>query len=262
MSALTRLSATKRVLIPFLALLTLALAACAGEEEEAPVTPTVPPVATAPPAATATVPAALEEAVSFVTEDGTTIRGHLFGAGDTAVILSHMRPNDQRAWFDFARELAAEGFTALTYDFRGYGETGGDKDLGLIDRDLTAAIAFMEEQGYSRIYLVGASMGGTASLVVAAREDVAGVVAVSAPARFEGLEAGAAVADIEEPKLFIASIDDGDAFTSLQSFNQAASEPKDDLTFEGSAHGTELLEGEHAAEFKARIIQFLHETES
>jgi pimeloyl-ACP methyl ester carboxylesterase len=241
----------------------LLLAACA-EEEEAAVAPTVAPEATAPPAATATVAVAEGEgeAVSFDTEDGITIRGHLFGSGDTAVILSHMRPNDQRAWFDFARELADQGFTALTYDFRGYGETGGDKDLGLIDRDLTAAIAFMEERGYTRIYLVGASMGGTASLVVAAREDVAGVVAVSAPARFEGLEAGAAVANIDEPKLFIASIDDGDAFTSLQSFNQAASEPKDDLTFEGGAHGTELLESEHAAEFKARIIQFLHETES
>jgi alpha/beta superfamily hydrolase len=247
----------KRVLIPFLALLTLALTACAGEEEEAPVTPTVPPVATAPPAATATVPAALEEAVSFVTEDGTTIRGHLFGAGDTAVILSHMRPNDQRAWFDFARELAAEGFAALTYDFRGYGETGGDKQLGLLDRDLSAALDFMEGQGFARIYLVGASMGGTASLIVAAREDVAGVVSVSAPARFEGLDADAVVADIVEPKLFIASIDDQSAYDSLRAFVQQATEPSDDLTFEGSAHGTELLEGEHAAEFKAQVLDFL-----
>jgi pimeloyl-ACP methyl ester carboxylesterase len=259
MSALTRFAAMKRVLIPLLALLALLLVAC-GEEEEAPAAPTVPPEATAPPAATATAPVAEGEAVSFETEDGVAIRGYLFGSGDTAIILSHMRPNDQRAWFDFARELADQGYTALTYDFRGYGETGGDKELGLIDRDLSAALTFMEKRGYSRIYLVGASMGGTASLIVAAREDVAGVVAVSAPARFEGLEADAAVAEIEEPKLFIASLNDRDAFTSLQAFNRAAGEPKDDLTFEGSAHGTELLEGEHAARFKARIIQFLHET--
>lgn len=241
------------------ALFALLLMACA-EDQEAPAAPTVPPGATAPPAATATAPVAEGEAVSFDTEDGVTIRGHLFGTGDTAVILSHMRPNDQRAWFAFARELAEQGFTALTYDFRGYGETGGDKELGLIDRDLTAAVRYLERQGFARIYLVGASMGGTASLIVAAREDVAGVVAVSAPARFEGLEADAVVADIEEPKLFIASIDDRDAYTSLQAFSRAAGEPKDDLTFEGGAHGTELLESETAAGFKARIIQFLRET--
>ena len=252
----------KRVLIPLLAFLALLLAACA-EEEEGPAAPTVAPEATAPPAATATIaPVAEGEAVSFNTEDGVTIRGYLFGTGETAVVLSHMRPNDQRAWFDFARELADQGFTALTFDFRGYGETGGDKELSLIDRDLTAAVRYLEQQGFARIYLVGASMGGTASLIVAAREDVAGVVIVSAPARFEGLEADAVVADIKEPKLFIASIDDRDAYTSLQAFNRAAGEPKGDLTFEGDAHGTELLESEHAAEFKARIIGFLRETGS
>lgn len=248
----------KRLLVPLLAL-ALLLAACA-EEEEAPAAPTLPPGATTPPAATAT--AAPEEAVSFATEDGVTIHGHLFGTGETAVILSHMRPNDQRAWFDFARELAAQGFAALTYDFRGYGETGGDMQLGLIDRDLTAALAFMEEQGLTRIYLVGASMGGTASLIVAAREDVAGVVAISAPVEFEGLDAEAVVADIEEPKLFVASLDDGPAYDSLSTFVQQAAEPSDDLTFEGSAHGTELLEGEHAAEFKARILDFLRQAET
>ncbi len=238
----------RRVLPPFLVLVAVLLLVACGEEEGA------------PGAATATAPVGEGEAVSFETEDGVTIRGYIFGEGDTAVILSHMRLNDQRAWFDFAGELAEQGFAVLTYDFRGYGETGGDKELGLIDRDLSAALDFMQGRGYARIYLIGASMGGTASLVVAAREDVAGVVAVSAPARFEGLAADAAVAEIEEPKLFIASIDDRDAYTSLQAFNREASEPKDDLTLEGGAHGTELLESEHAAKFKARIIQFLRET--
>ena len=61
----------KRVLILLLALFALLLAACAEEEE-------------APAARTATALVAEGEAVSFDTEDGITIRGHLFGDGDTA----------------------------------------------------------------------------------------------------------------------------------------------------------------------------------
>ncbi len=39
--------------------------------------------------------------VSFATDDGLTLRGHLFGTGDSWVILSHMFPDDQTAWFPF-----------------------------------------------------------------------------------------------------------------------------------------------------------------
>lgn len=237
----------RRALIPFVAFLALLLAACGGGEEA------VAPTATAPAVAGS-------EAVSFLTEDGITIRGHLFGSGETAVVLSHMRPNDQQAWFGFARVLAGQGFAALTYDFRGYGETSGEEDLGLIDRDLAAAVDFLRARGFQRIFLIGASMGGTASLVVAAREEVAGVVAVSAPASFEGLDAEAVMAQVSEPKLFIASLGDQSAYNSLQGLMAKAREPKESRTFDGNAHGTRILEGEYAAQFRDAVIQFLRET--
>ena len=50
------------------------------------------------------------------------LKGWLYGdENDTLVILSHMRPNDQRAWEPFAMELADNGYAALTFDFRGHG---------------------------------------------------------------------------------------------------------------------------------------------
>ena len=58
-------------------------------------------------------------AVAFESRDGVTLEGRLFGDGSTGVVLSHMRPADQRSWFAFANRLADEGYLVLTYDFRG-----------------------------------------------------------------------------------------------------------------------------------------------
>lgn len=239
-------------LVVFLALL---LAACGGGEE-APVSPDGSPVASP----TLSTPVAIGAPVSFVTEDKVTIRGRLFGVGETAVVFTHMFPNDQQAWWDFAGEVGAQGYAALTFDFRGYGETGGRKDVPHIDRDLIAAVRYLRERGYERVVLVGASMGGTAALKVAARDEfeglVAGVAAISAPESFRGLVARDDVSDIEVPILFVASEDDGSAVESLESLYERALGPKERRAYPGDAHGTELLEGEHAQEFKALLFDF------
>jgi pimeloyl-ACP methyl ester carboxylesterase len=195
-------------------------------------------------------------------EDGDeviTLRGHLYGPQHTTtVVLAHMEPNDQRAWAPFAEELAREGYAALTFDFRGYGETVGDKDFEKLDDDLVAVLRYLRDTGRERVFLVGASMGGTISLEVAATHDVDGVVAVSPPAEFEGHDAVAAVARITAPKLFIASQDDALAI-GFDELLSAAAEPKESELYAGNAHGTNLLESEHAAAFKARILRFLEE---
>ena len=243
------------------------LVACGGKEEARPLSPTGPPGASPtlaapsrPAVAEATATPITGSPVSFTTEDGLTIKGRLFGSGETAVVFAHMYPNDQRAWWDFASEVAGQGYAALTFDFRGYGETGGSKDIALIDRDLAGAVRYLRENGYQRVILVGASMGGTAALKVAARDEfeglVAGVVAVSAPQAFQGLVALDDVADIKVPMLFVASERDGVAFESLEASYDSATGPKEQQVYPGDAHGTELLDGGHAAEFKALLFDF------
>jgi len=243
------------------------LVACGGKEEARPLSPTGPPGASPtlaapsrPAVAEATATPITGSPVSFTTEDGLTIKGRLFGSGETAVVFAHMYPNDQRAWWDFASEVAGQGYAALTFDFRGYGETGGSKDIALIDRDLAGAVRYLRENGYQRVILVGASMGGTAALKVAARDEfeglVAGVVAVSAPQAFQGLVALDDVADIKVPMLFVASERDGVAFESLEASYDSATGPKEQQVYSGDAHGTELLEGGHATEFKALLFEF------
>jgi len=188
-----------------------------------------------------------------------SLGAHVFGHGSTGVILAHMRPADQTAWFPYAAMLAASGrYTVLTFDFRGFGESSGDKDFDMVDVDVTAAYEYMRDQLHiDKVFLVGASMGGTASLVVATRVPVAGVVTVSAPGEFPPLDAVTAVADVRAPKLFITSKDDVPQARSQETMFAAAPEPKDQQVYDGNAHGTDLLQGPHAREVEQRISDFL-----
>jgi pimeloyl-ACP methyl ester carboxylesterase len=198
-----------------------------------------------------------------VIEDEIVLSGRLFGAqNEVLVILSHMVRSDKTAWFDFAEKLADNGYAALAYDFRGNGDSGGDEDYEKLDEDLSAVMRYMRERGKREIFLVGASMGGTTSLVVAAGQDVAGVVAISAPAEFDEQDAVGALPRVTAPKLFIASEEDTAVMISLEEFLGATGEPKESQTYAGDAHGTNLLQrdqSEHVDAVEDRILQFLRD---
>ena len=203
--------------------------------------------------------APLEGEVTFKTEDGIDIGGNIFGTGKKWVILSHMYPTDQTSWFDFARELADKGYIVLTYDFRGYGKSGGSQDIPNIYKDLEAALNFVKQYDTEKIFLIGASMGGTASLIVASKEEVDGVVSFSSAMEFRGLSAEGTVQDIECPKLFMASQGDGDAADVANKFYEDSSTPKYMTILNGSLHGTFVFEEEpeDAEIAKQNIFEFL-----
>ena len=98
------------------------------------------------------------EHVSFTTSDGVLLRGHLYGTGSTGVILAHMYPADQSDWTDFAQVLAAHGYQALTFDFRGFTESEGTSGTEFAGTDLLAAYQFMRPR-VSQIFIAGASLG-------------------------------------------------------------------------------------------------------
>lgn len=201
------------------------------------------------------------ETVQIQTEDGLRLDARLFEASPDAVaILTHMYPSDQTAWFTTARELQQRGISVLTLNFRGYGESEGEKDASTLDRDIRSAIDFARARGYQRIALVGASMGGTASIVVAAREPVDGVFALSAPLEFQSLDAAAAISSVTAPLMLVAAEDDISAAYSLDTMAKRA-ELRDErwLILEGTAHGTDLLKSEQADLVRARLFAFLDE---
>lgn len=225
-------------------------AACGGGEEQV-----TTPAVTAE--LTPIVP--FQDGLSIQTEDGLELTASSYGAGPTAVILAHMRGSDRRSWSAIAEELALGGeYTVLTFDFRGHGDSD-DGNLADIDEDMRGAIQFIQAEGFTKIFVVGASMGGTVALAVAVEEDLAGVVAISAPAEFQGIDALGRIDQITEPKLFIAASGDKAYADDLEDMFGHALEPKDRLLFDGSEHGTALLEGGQGKQVIEAIKQFLRQ---
>jgi uncharacterized protein len=83
----------------------------------------------------------------------------------------------------FAERFAAEGFAALVFDHRGFGDSGGEPDLFDPERQLEdwcAAIAFARSSpgvDAGRVVTFGSSMGGGNALAAAAADmDVAAAI--------------------------------------------------------------------------------------
>ena len=196
--------------------------------------------------------------VTFPSSDGVELAGRLFGdaaRARTGIVFAHMRPADQSSWFAFADRVAGEGYLALTFDFRGYcpgGDAGcsqGEKDVSAAANDLAAAVAFLRTRGIETVAMVGASMGGTAALLVAADQGdrIAAVITLSAPQSIEGLVAGPDVlARITAAKLFVAGTGDGTAAAAAQAFSEQAQPPSRVEIVTSDDHGSDLVTGGQA----------------
>jgi pimeloyl-ACP methyl ester carboxylesterase len=197
-----------------------------------------------------------ETAVHLRAADGAPIYGVVVGRGTTGVVLGHQFLSDHCEWMDFARELARKGYRALAIDFRGNGLSRGGNGPRL-DLDVAAAAARLRADGVTRIELVGASMGGTAVLVAAARirPAVNGVLSLSGPARYNGLDAVQAVRRSRVPVRFVADRRDGAFADDARTLERAAAaKDKGILLFADGLHGSQLLALPKA---RAYVLAFL-----
>jgi len=204
----------------------------------------------------------------FESIDGVQLAGRIFGPDDATagIVLAHMEFSDQSSWYDFADQLGGLGYRVLTFDFRGYcpggnaGCSGGKKDVAGIWQDVEGAVGLLRSQGARRIGLVGASMGGTASLVFASQagQDIDAVVTLSAPDSIEGLTAGPDVLQtVTAAKLFLAGDGDASAAQAAQAFYDESIQPKRVEPLTTSDHGTDILEGNQSETSKTLIIGWL-----
>ena len=200
-----------------------------------------------------------ERAVVITTPDDEQLSGTIFGEGEVGVVLAHMRGRDQTTWFEFARQAAAEGYQILTFDFRGYGGSSGERDTAL-DIDLDAAVAAIRAEGTTRTVIIGASMGGTAVVNAAGELDLSGAVSISAPAEFLGLPALDVAVNVGEPLLVVAAEDDqpyADAAVGIADRAPASQL----ILFEGNAHGTNIFDT-HERELTNLLLSFLRDRTS
>jgi alpha-beta hydrolase superfamily lysophospholipase len=184
------------------------------------------------------------------------IQGIDRGQGAAGVVLAHMLNSSQSAWAPLAEALVEEGLHVFTFDFRGHGLSDGSRDPARADLDLAGAIAKIRSLGATSVVVVGASVGGTAAIGVAAIEDLAGVVTISAPLQIDSLDASRAVGRLGEPSLFIVAERDDRAYVdAARSLHAAAPEPKKLEIVKGTgAHGTDLVSGGRIGSHVEKLI--------
>ena len=208
-------------------------------------------------AATAVPAAPSYSHVTFVSTDGVTLRGHLWARGKTAVVFSHMLGTDQSIWFDLAGRLAAQGYTVLTFDFRGVGGSSGRFVIRRVSRDTLGAVRFIRERRPAKIVLIGASMGGTSSLIAAGETPVDGVVVIASGMVFQGLDARPYLPRLRMPKLFIVGTRDAPFNESAKTMHARTPHPKQLLEIPTAVHGTYMFRTKHKAAIYRGIIEFL-----
>ncbi len=195
--------------------------------------------------------------VTFPNPRGVILRGHLFGQGRTAVLLAHGDGGDQRAWFPFAQTLAGKGFLALAFDFEGHGRSNGTPTPRRMDGDIAASTAFLRGYGADRIFLVGAGLGGTAALRLAAREPVAGVVVLSAPVVARDLSVEGQIGRIAAPLMLVASEADAAGTGAARALAARAKAPVSVRIVPGDGRGADLLSGPAGARLTSALLAFL-----
>jgi alpha-beta hydrolase superfamily lysophospholipase len=132
--------------------------------------------------------------VSF-TAEGVRCAGYLYLPADTGpapcVVLCHGFSGTMDRLFDYAERFAAEGFAALVFDYRGFGESDGEPrqlpDIGGQLADIRAAVACArahERVDPGRVLLWGNSLGGAHAITVAASDSR--ITAVVAQIPFNG----------------------------------------------------------------------------
>ena len=204
----------------------------------------------------------------FTSFGGVELAGRLFEAeGATAgVVLAHMQPADQSAWFGYADTLADDGYRTLTFNFRGYcpgGDAGcsqGETDPAMLSRDVQAAVRYLRSTGTPRVAVIGASMGGTAALVAAAQpgSSFGAVAALSAPITTGSLTVSPeTLVAATAAKLFVAGAGDAAAAADAQRMYDQSVPPKRVEIVPSDDHGTDLLEGSQGPNVRAVLSRWL-----
>ncbi len=197
--------------------------------------------------------------VTFKTADGIPLQGTLYGHGARGIVLAPMYPGEQAGWRPFAETVAAQGYRALAFDFRGHGLSEGTRSTIDAPADLAAAVAFMRGHDVDPIVVMGAGPGGMAAIRVAAQDDgIAGLVVISSPRSWGGLEVtDDDLAALALPSLWLGTRNDMTQ-TVEELHDLAGGSDKTLWIYEGSSlPGTYIFEGADGADMERRLLEFV-----
>jgi pimeloyl-ACP methyl ester carboxylesterase len=150
--------------------------------------------------------------------DGVSLAGDSWGdPADQLVVLLHGAGQTRHSWKGTGRGLANAGFFAVAFDARGHGDSDWSPN-GTYDTDIMVGdlISLVESLSASKPILIGASMGGTTSLVAIGEGRLSGAALVLVDVAPHIEERGAA-----EVRKFMTQNSDG--FNSVEEASEAVS---------------------------------------
>lgn len=201
--------------------------------------------------------------VTLKAPDGATLEASYYSPGKPGpgLMLLHQCNRDRSAWAAFAKAAAARGYHVMALDYRGYGESEGQRfdnfqaEQPVIAEkwpgDIDAAFAwFLAQPGVDkdRIGASGASCGVNQAALLASRHpEVKTVVLLSGgltPAARTYLQKSEWM-----PLMASASDDDGDAVNTMRWILGWSRNPKNKFVqFKAAGHGTDMFAVEKTLE--------------
>jgi len=203
------------------------------------------------------------QTVTIDSPDGVKLVGSLLDSGkpnSPALLLLHQWQSDRHSYDEFAKRMQAKGFTVLSIDGRGFGESTkkadgttvsagrSDADVKAMLGDVGAAIDFLKKQKNvdgARIGIVGASYGSSLAIIYAADHPDIKAVALLSPGLnyFGNMPVAPAVEkDVENDLLLFAAEDDKESADAVRKLTSDKSDSRrSQKIYPSGGHGTALF---------------------
>ncbi len=149
----------------------------------------------------------------------------------------------------------------MAFDFAGFGASSRPQQRTYLE-DIRTVVSYLRDRGTPRVVVMGASMGATMVIVATAAitPPVDGVIALSPPLTFSGVNAEKAAPSLRAPALFVAGDDDGDYEVYARQINQATPvELRNLIVVSAPQHGIQFVAADtpEAAQVRTAIETFL-----
>lgn len=204
------------------------------------------------------------QAVKMMTSDGVTLVGDLFHPELTkaeqrgGILFLHEPNRSRRDWAYMAQKMARKGFTSLSVDLRGHGESllkgteeldreiFMDEDYASMAEDLRAAVEFLRGQpGVAErgVQLVGSDLGGSLALMHGVADaGITSLALLSPGLGYDGVNTmGSAGSFGDRPLMMVFSVEDQYSKKSTEVLAKERSGPTHVEILYGVGHGTKML---------------------
>ncbi|TVY04626.1 lysophospholipase [Cohnella terricola] len=203
-------------------------------------------------------------ATTLKTSDDIYLSALVLGSGSDGILLDHEQGYSICSFLDIGTELAEQGYLVVLPEYRAHGASQKTENMKSIDLDAEAALNELARQGAKRVFLAGASCGGTTAIISGVRQPlpIQGLLILSSPAQCGQLDAIPSIKELKAPSLFVVSPGDMNGAVEKQVrqlYEASGSDQKELLIDESGFHGTDMYKsGEYGDKLRTRIVNFIN----